>query len=164
MSPLFSTTNHARGSMYNVQRVNVSHFCSFYSHHIFTKNNLPFCYPDIAKFSFPSLFIKVMFFDGYNLPIERLKDKNKYALREKCPYSEFFWSLFSRIQTEYGDIRSISRYSVWMRENTDHKNSKFAHLSHSYMVSSILFWFCFLRVPYIRKIKSSSLLNFLKHD
>ena len=33
---------------------------------------------------------------------------------EKCPYSEFF--LFSRIWTEYGEIRSISHYSVRMRE------------------------------------------------
>ena len=24
------------------------------------------------------------------------------TLREKCPYSEFFWSVFSRIRTEYG--------------------------------------------------------------
>ena len=24
------------------------------------------------------------------------------ALREKCPYLEFFWSAFSRIRTEYG--------------------------------------------------------------
>ena len=26
------------------------------------------------------------------------------SLREKCPYSEFFWSVFSRIRTEYGEI------------------------------------------------------------
>ena len=25
-------------------------------------------------------------------------------LREKCPYSQFFWSVFSRIRTEYGEI------------------------------------------------------------
>ena len=42
-----------------------------------------------------------------------------YSLREKCPYSEFFWSAFSRIWTEYGEIRSISLYSVRMREKTD---------------------------------------------
>ena len=29
------------------------------------------------------------------------------ALHEKCPYSEFFWSVFSRIWTEYGEMRSI---------------------------------------------------------
>ena len=33
----------------------------------------------------------------------------------------YFWSAFSRIRTEYGGIRSISPYSVWMRENTDQK-------------------------------------------
>ena len=29
-------------------------------------------------------------------------------LREKCPYSEFFWSVFSHIQTEYGDAPYLS--------------------------------------------------------
>ena len=41
------------------------------------------------------------------------------TLREKCPYSELFWSVFSRIRTEYGEILRISLYSVRMRENTD---------------------------------------------
>ena len=31
----------------------------------------------------------------------------KEKLRENCSYSEFFWSVFSHIWTEYGDIRSI---------------------------------------------------------
>ena len=57
------------------------------------------------------------------------------TLREKCPYSEFFWSLFSSIWTEYGDtgphfpafglnmeILRISPYLVRMRENTDQKS------------------------------------------
>ena len=33
----------------------------------------------------------------------------------------FFWSLFSRIRTEYGEMWSIFPYSVRMRENTDLK-------------------------------------------
>ena len=33
----------------------------------------------------------------------------------------FFWSLFSRIRIEYEEIRSISPYSVRMRENRDQK-------------------------------------------
>ena len=33
----------------------------------------------------------------------------------------FFWPVFSRIPTKYGEIRSISSYSVRMRENTDQK-------------------------------------------
>ena len=33
----------------------------------------------------------------------------------------FFWSVFPRIRTEYGEVRSVSPYSVRMRENTDKK-------------------------------------------
>ena len=53
------------------------------------------------------------------------------SLRERCPYSEFFWSVFSRILTEYRGILRISPYSVRMRENTDQKNSEYRHLSRS---------------------------------
>ena len=41
----------------------------------------------------------------------------------------FFWSVFSRIRTEYGEIQSISPYSVWMRENTDQKKHRIRTLS-----------------------------------
>ena len=41
-------------------------------------------------------------------------------LREKCPYSDFFWSVFSRILTEY-------EYLARMRENTGQKNSEYGH-------------------------------------
>ena len=27
-----------------------------------------------------------------------------FSLRKKCPYLEFFWYVFPRIRTEYGDI------------------------------------------------------------
>ena len=47
------------------------------------------------------------------------------ALREKCPYSELFWSVFSRILTEYGEIQSISPDLVQMRENMRQNNSKY---------------------------------------
>ena len=49
------------------------------------------------------------------------------TLREKCPCSELFWSMFSRIQTEYGEILRISPYSVRIRENTDQENSEYRH-------------------------------------
>ena len=39
------------------------------------------------------------------------------ALFEKCLYSVFFCSEFSGIQIEYGEMLSISPYSVQMREN-----------------------------------------------
>ena len=43
------------------------------------------------------------------------------------PYSEFFWSVFSRIWTEYGEILPISPYSVRKRDNADQKNSEYGH-------------------------------------
>ena len=51
-------------------------------------------------------------------------------MRENCPYSEFFWSVLSRIRDEYGEIQSISPYSVRMRESTDQKNSEYRILSN----------------------------------
>ena len=49
----------------------------------------------------------------------------KFFAQNHCVKSvqigSFFWSLFSRIRTEYGEIRSISPYSVRMPENTDQK-------------------------------------------
>ena len=55
----------------------------------------------------------------------------EYTLREKCPHSEFFWSVFSRIRTVHGEIQSVSPYSVQMRENKDQKNSEYGHFSRS---------------------------------
>ena len=52
------------------------------------------------------------------------------ALREKCPYLELFWSTFSCVRTEYGEILCISPYSVQMLENTDQNNSEYGHFLH----------------------------------
>ena len=60
------------------------------------------------------------------------EDRLKYnTLGEKCPYSELFWSVFSRNRAECGEIRNISPYSVQMRENTDQNNSEYRHFLHS---------------------------------
>ena len=53
------------------------------------------------------------------------------TLREKCPYSELFWSAFSHIWTEYGEILRISPYSARMRENTDQNHSEYGHFLRS---------------------------------
>ena len=56
--------------------------------------------------------------------IEPTKNKNKI---QSCHFVKsvqvrsFFWPVFSRIRTEYGEILRIYPYSVRMRENTDHK-------------------------------------------
>ena len=50
--------------------------------------------------------------------LQNLLHLMKESLCEMCPNTEFFWSVFSRIRTEYREIRNISPYSVRMRENT----------------------------------------------
>ena len=54
-----------------------------------------------------------------------------HSLRKKCPYSELLWSVFSRIWTEYGQIRRISPYSARMRENAGQNNSEYGYFSRS---------------------------------
>ena len=34
----------------------------------------------------------------------------EYTLREKCFYSDLFWSVFFRIRTEYGEIPNVGKY------------------------------------------------------
>ena len=38
-------------------------------------------------------------------------------MRQKCPRSEFFWSVFEHVRTDYGYLQSKSPYSVQMQEN-----------------------------------------------
>ena len=42
----------------------------------------------------------------------------KYSVRKKCPYSELFWSAFSRIRTEYGYSVSLCILSEWGKIRT----------------------------------------------
>ena len=53
------------------------------------------------------------------------------APREKCPYSEFLWSVFSLMRTECGETWSIFPYSVRMRGNADQEISECGHFSGS---------------------------------
>ena len=52
-----------------------------------------------------------------------IRQKEYISLHGKCPYSEFFWPLFSRIR--------VFPYSVRMRENAGQKNFKYGHFSRS---------------------------------
>ena len=52
-------------------------------------------------------------------------------LREKCPYQELFWSVFSRIRTEDGEILRISPYSVRIWKDTDQNNFEYGHFLRS---------------------------------
>ena len=53
-----------------------------------------------------------------------LSDLREHKLREKCQYSKFFWFVFSRIWTKYGDLLRNSPYSIRKRENTEQNNSE----------------------------------------
>ena len=52
-------------------------------------------------------------------------------MRKKCPYSELFWSAYSRIRTECREVRSISPYSVRMQESGDQNNSEYGQFLRS---------------------------------
>ena len=53
--------------------------------------------------------------------LKQLLEITQETLREKCPNTEFFLVRIFRIRTEYGEIWSISPYSVQKLENTNQK-------------------------------------------
>ena len=72
--------------------------------------------------------------------------KEPYHCFKSVQLWRFFWSMFSRIWTKYGEIRSISPYSVRMRENTDQKKLRI--------------WTLFLQCM-VKKAHSNTLLDIL---
>ena len=46
------------------------------------------------------------FYRVVNMPEKTSHWLSLYSVHKKCPHSELFWSAFSRIRTEYGQIRS----------------------------------------------------------
>ena len=73
---------------------------------------------------------------------------SSFALHEKCPYSEFFWSVFSRIRTEYREILRISPYSVRMWENKEQKTLN-TDILHAVLLFSR---YCFVKIRYLFKV------------
>ena len=39
----------------------------------------------------------------------------KFTLCEKCPYSQFFFSVIYHVQTEYGEIRTRKTLNTWVK-------------------------------------------------
>ena len=63
------------------------------------------------------------------------KRKMELLTHEKCPYSELFWSAFSRIRSEYGEILRSSAFShirTRITPNTD--------TFHAVTYSSVYWW------------------------
>ena len=62
------------------------------------------------------------------LCFSRVKNMELHCVqRRECPYSEFFWSIFFDIRTEYRDLQSKSSHSVQMPEKKRQKNSEYEH-------------------------------------
>ena len=81
--------------------------------------------------SIPTQSFKIILIDSiFHFRQDFLFQQNN-ALCEMRLHSELFCSAFPRIRTEYGEIRSISPYSVQMRGNTDEKNSEYGHFLRS---------------------------------
>ena len=62
-------------------------------------------------------------------------------MREKCSYSEFFWSVFYHNRTENEDLQNKFLYLVQMWENMDQINSEYGRFLRSagYTVSKFPF-------------------------
>ena len=62
---------------------------------------------------------------AWNAQFKVLKLQTDFSQNIHCLKSvqmrSYFWSVFSRIRTKYGDLRSKSPYSVRMQENKDQK-------------------------------------------
>ena len=71
----------------------------------------------------------------------------------------FFWSLFSHIRTEYGEIRSISPYSVRMRENTDQKKLCIWTLFTKWSEACLVPWQRPMMKPHEKIVNNKELLN-----
>ena len=67
------------------------------------------------------------------------------SLRTKCPYLELFWSIFSRIRSEYGEILCISPCSVRMRRNADQNNSEYGYFLRGVKDKQKQDYYCYFR-------------------
>ena len=71
----------------------------------------------------------------------KLATKTTTLLREKCPYSELLWSVFSCIPNEYGELLRVYQHLVRKRENTDQNNSEYGHFLRSALHS----WYSYIQ-------------------
>ena len=64
------------------------------------------------------------------------KRKNSHLVKN-CPYFKFFWNVFFRIQTEYGDVLFKPPYLVQIWGNTDQKNSEYGYFSLVFLLLTL---------------------------
>ena len=100
----------------------------FLSHHFLCENILIQIFRPSKQLPLRGLVFREAILNRFatNQHIESQKKLSILMIPEieaRCPYSEFSWSIFSRILTEHGE------YSVRMRENTDQKISEYGNFS-----------------------------------
>ena len=79
---------------------------------------------------------RLLLSDVFNVNLKHTQQRSifhRYVKRVQI--LSFFWSVFSRIGTEYEEIWSISPYSIRMRKNTDQKKPRIWTLFTQYIVS-----------------------------
>ena len=62
------------------------------------------------------------------------------SLRKKCTYSELFWSLFSSIRTEYGELRIQSECGKIQTRITPNTDIFHAVLITSWYIFEVRYW------------------------
>ena len=77
---------------------------------------------NIRSKNIPHIFLKLFGVPCHAYPI----NFSFITLRKKCPYSELFWSAFSRIRTSY---------SVRMWKNADQTNYEYRHFPRTVNLS-----------------------------
>ena len=95
---------------------------------------------------------------------DHIRWKQTHITAWKVSVFGVFWSVSSRIRTEYGEILRISPYSVRMRENTDQNNSEYGHflwnvLQYSNVVMNAEIWRYNMSLVEVWKDQSFSFTN-----
>ena len=105
------------------KKICVSYFYGSVTLNIFNNLILAILFKDPRwNWNIWSIFLKREYFNIFNYNWFNIRNVSTetMALLENRSYSEFFWSVFSCIRTEYGETRSISPHSERMWENTEY--------------------------------------------
>ena len=139
ISPRFNKLNTNNKEIYIRGNFNINFYLN--NSYIFQKNSLLQSQPIFSDIKNTMNSVQYLTLKNYQkilrlslLPVQPLLIM---SLREKCPHSKFFWSVFSHVRTEY----VISPYLVRMRKNADQKNYEYKHFSRSAYNQSLLITF-----------------------
>ena len=80
--------------------------------------------------------LRFIYFKDFNIFFKTVRScrqrQGKTTLRKKCPYLELFWSVFSGIWTEFGEMGSVCPHPVRTRGNAGQNTDTF-HAEHVFL-------------------------------